>query len=213
MERREYVILVIIAFMFFFSAYLYPAMPETMATHWDADGNVNGYSSRTVGVFLIPALTVGIYLLFKAIPHIAVYKKNIESFKEYYFYLILGVVIFLSAVQGASLAANLGYQFNMTYIIMPLMGIFLFGIGTILEKTKRNFFIGIRTPWTLSSDTVWDKTHRLGGKVFKIIGVLALVSMIVPGSLLFFIIAVFIGIMYLVVYSYVEFQKEEKDKR
>ena len=210
MERREYLIWAIIAAMFISGAYIYPSMPETMATHWDMDGNVNGYSTRAVGIFLMPVLALGIYLLFKAIPHVAIYRKNIESFREYYFYLIAGVVIFLSAVQSAMLAANMGYEFNMKYITMPALAILLFGIGIILEKTKRNFFIGIRTPWTLSSDRVWKKTNRLGSKMFRVFGVLALVSLLVPGSLLFFIIAILIGVIYLFVYSYLEYAKEKK---
>lgn len=211
MERREYLIWAIIALMFISGAYIYPSMPETMATHWDADGNVNGYSTRAVGVFLIPMLALGIYLLFKAIPHIAVYRKNIESFKQYYFYLIAGVVIFLAVVQSAMLAANMGYAFDMSYIIMPTIAVLFYGIGIILEKTKRNFFIGIRTPWTLSSDAVWEKTNRIGSKMFRVFGVLAVLSLIVPGSLLFFIAAVFIGVIYLFVYSYLEYEKEKKE--
>ncbi len=211
MERREYLIWAIIALMFISGAYIYPSMPETMATHWDADGNVNGYSTRAVGVFLIPALTLGIYLLMLAIPHIAVYRKNIESFKQYYFYLIAGIVIFLAVVQSAMLAANMGYAFDMSYIIMPAIAVFFYGIGIILDKTRRNFFIGIRTPWTLSSDKVWEKTNRLGSKMFRVFGVLAVLSLLVPGSLLFFIAAVLIGVAYLLVYSYLEYEKEKKE--
>ena len=211
MERREYLIWAIIALMFISGAYIYPSMPETMATHWDADGNVNGYSTRAVGVFLIPALTLGIYLLMLAIPHIAVYRKNIESFKQYYFYLIAGIVVFLAVVQSAMLAANMGYAFDMSYIIMPAIAVFFYGIGIILDKTRRNFFIGIRTPWTLSSDKVWEKTNRLGSKMFRVFGVLAVLSLLVPGSLLFFIAAVLIGVAYLFVYSYLEYEKEKKE--
>ncbi|NOQ38366.1 DUF1648 domain-containing protein [archaeon] len=210
MERREYLIWAIIALMFISGASIYSSMPETMATHWDADGNVNGYSTRIVGVFLIPVLTLGIYLLFRAIPHIAVYRKNIESFKEYYFYLKIGLVAFLAVVQSAVIAANRGYAFDMSYIIMPAMGILFYGVGIIIEKTKKNFFIGIRTPWTLSSDKVWEKTNRLGSKMFRVFGVLAVLSLLVPGSLLFFIVAVLIGVVYLFVYSYLEYEKEKK---
>ncbi len=210
MKRREYMIWAIIALMFISGAYIYPSMPETMATHWDADGNVNGYSTRAVGVFLIPTITFGIYLLMLAIPHIAVYRKNIESFKQYYFYMIAGIVIFLAVVQSAMLAANMGYAFDMSYIIMPTIAVLFYGIGIILEKTRRNFFIGIRTPWTLSSDAVWEKTNRIGSKMFRVFGVLAVLSLFVPGILLFFIAAVFIGVIYLFVYSYLEYEKEKK---
>ena len=210
MKRREYMIWAIIALMFISGAYIYPSMPETMATHWDADGNVNGYSPKAVGVFLIPALTLGIYLLMLAIPHIAVYRKNIESFKQYYFYMIAGIVIFLAVVQSAMLAANMGYAFDMSYIIMPTIAVLFYGIGIILEKTRRNFFIGIRTPWTLSSDAVWEKTNRIGSKMFRVFGVLAVLSLFVPGGLMFFIVAVFIGVVYLFLYSYLEYEKEKK---
>ena len=212
MKCREYLIWAIIALMFISGASIYSSMPETMATHWDADGNVNGYSTRAVGVFLIPALTLGIYLLMLAIPHIAVYRKNIESFKEYYFYLKIGLVAFLAVVQSAIIAANRGYAFDMSYIIMPALGVLFYGVGIIIEKTRKNFFIGIRTPWTLSSDAVWEKTNRLGSKMFRVFGVLAVLSLLVPGSLLFFIAAVLIGVAYLFVYSYLEYEKEKKEQ-
>ena len=85
MDLRNFASLTIIALMFIAGAYVYPNMPELVATHWDIDGNVDGYSSRTVGIFLFPVVTFGIYLLFLLIPKIAVYKKNIQQ-NLFYFY-------------------------------------------------------------------------------------------------------------------------------
>ncbi len=211
MKPKDYAVLVIIAMMFLTGAYLYPKMPDPMATHWDLDGNVNGYSSPVVGVFLLPAMTLGIYLLFLLIPKIAVYRKNIMSFYDYYSAFMAGIVGFMAVVYASMLLLNLGYSINLNYIVLPATGLLFYGISFLLEKSKKNFFIGIRTPWTLSSDKVWEKTHKLGAKMFRMFGVLAFVSVIIPSGFMVFMASTFLGVIYLVVYSYFEYKKEKKN--
>ena len=107
----------------------------------------------------------------------------------------------------------MGQKFNMTSAIMPAIGILFYGIGVVLETTKRNWFIGIRTPWTLSSDAVWEKTHKLGSKLFKAIAIIAFLSLFFPGQLLLLVVGpALLVALYLVVYSYIEYKKETKSK-
>ncbi|NOR85552.1 DUF1648 domain-containing protein [archaeon] len=209
MNLYNFVGLTIIALMFIAGASVYPNMPELMATHWDANGNVDGYSSRTVGIFLIPVMTFGIYLLFLLIPKIAVYKKNIQSFYKTYSNFMVGIISFMAIIYAVTLLSNLGYVINMNYIIMPALGFLFYGVSFLLEKSKKNFFIGIRTPWTLSSDKVWEKTHKLGATIFRILAVLAFASLLFPNGIILFIIPTFASIIFLVVYSYFEYQKEK----
>ncbi len=112
MSAKDYVVMVIITMMFLTGAYLYPEMPDPMATHWDLDGNANGYSSPVVGIFLLPVISFGIYLLFLLIPKIAVYRKNIMSFYDYYSAFMAGIVGFMAVVYASMLLLNLGYSIN-----------------------------------------------------------------------------------------------------
>ena len=95
------------------------------------------------------------------------------------------------------------------------MGVLFFSIGIVIGKAKRNWFIGIRTPWTLSSEAVWDKTHRLGGKVFMVSGLVSLLGFFFEGyvALLLILAPIMIGSIFLVVYSYFEYQKLNANKR
>ena len=104
---------------------------------------------------------------------------------------------------------NLGYYFNMTYALVPGLSIIFFSVGTLIEKTKINYTIGIRTPWTLASEEVWNKTHKLGGMVFKTISVLIFISMFLPKNFLILSIAFMFGLLvWVVIYSYLEYRKD-----
>ena len=108
---------------------------------------------------------------------------------------------------------TLGYTFNMTTMILFPIGILFIYIGFLLGKAKRNWFVGIRTPWTLSNEKVWDKTHQLGGKLFKAAGIIALFGIMFPDySIWILLIPVLFVSFYLVVYSYFVYQKETKKK-
>ncbi|MEM2728714.1 MAG: SdpI family protein, partial [Candidatus Bathyarchaeia archaeon] len=86
-----------------------------------------------------------------------------------------------------------------------------FYIGILCENSRRNWFIGIRTPWTLSSDRVWEKTHRLGGKLFKAAGVIAMLGALIQEHAFILILApIIFAAAYTIIYSYVEYQKEVK---
>ena len=103
------------------------------------------------------------------------------------------------------------YQFNMNLMLIPALVILFYYIGVMTSKAKRNWFIGIRTPWTLSSERVWDKTHQLGGKLIKLSAIVALIGMFFGQYALWFVLLPIMGVMvYLVVYSYLEYKKENK---
>jgi uncharacterized membrane protein len=123
------------------------------------------------------------------------------------------MIVFLFYIYLLSIAWNLEYRFNMTRMILPAIGILFFYIGILVENAKRNWFIGIRTPWTLSSDKVWAKTHKLGGKLFKIAGVIAFLGILLQKySIWLLLVPALIAGLYPVVYSYFEYQKEIKKK-
>jgi uncharacterized membrane protein len=137
------------------SVIVYPRLPEIAASHWNAAGEVNGYMPRFWVAFLMPLISVGLLLLLLLVPSLDPLKANIATFRPYYNAFIALIIVFLLFIHGITLAWNLGYdQFNIGDAILPAVGLIMIFAGVLMAKAKRNFFIGIRTPWTLSNDTV-----------------------------------------------------------
>ena len=192
---------------------LWNQLPEQMASHWNANDQVDGYMSKFWGAFLMPLVTLGMFSLFFIIPNIDPLKANIAQFRETFNLFIAFMVGFMVFVHALTLRWNLGYtDFGIGQSMLPAMGLLFIFIGFMLRKAKRNFFIGIRTPWTLSSDTVWDKTHQLGAVLFMASGVLAFIGGFFGGMTAFWMLFVpLIGsTIFLLVYSYVLYQRETK---
>lgn len=193
---------------------LYPSMPGIMATHWNASGEVNGYMPKSSGLFLMPFVSLFMIGLFLLIPKIDPLKANIEKFRKYYDGFIVFLLSFLFYIYVLSIAWNLGIKFNMTHMILPSMGVLFYYVGILLENAKRNWFIGIRTPWTLSSDNVWDKTHKVGARLYKAAGLAALLGIFFGKYAIFILIAPIIIVnVYLIFYSYSEYIKEIEVKK
>jgi uncharacterized membrane protein len=195
---------------FLLGAYLYPIMPERMASHWDASGSVNGYMPKLTGLFLMPAISMILFLVFLVIPKIDPLKENIAKFRAYFDLFILLLFVFLFYLYLLTILWNLGYRFNIIQLMAPAIGLLIFYAGVMTENAKQNWFIGVRTPWTLSSERVWNKTNRLAGKLFKAAGILAMLGAIFPGHAIWFILVpVILAGIYPLIYSYQGYQREE----
>jgi uncharacterized membrane protein len=194
------------------SAILYPRLPEMAASHWNAAGQVNGYMPRFWAAFLMPIISVGLLLLFLVLPAIDPLKANIAAFRSYYNAFIALIIVFLLFIHGITLAWNLGYnQFNIGNAILPAVGIIFVFAGVLMAKAKRNFFIGIRTPWTLSNDTVWDETHKLGSKIFIGAGIVMILSIFFGASAYWIIFPITMLAAFIpVVYSYILWRRITK---
>jgi len=211
MRKSEIIVLGIILLSFIVGIYLYPQMPEKMASHWNAKGEVDGYMSKFWGLFLMPLISVGLFLLFIAVPKIDPLKHNVEKFRRYYDGFIVLIIVFLFYLYLLTIFWNIGIRFEMIQLLVPAFGILFYYCGILTENAKRNWFIGIRTPWTLSNDVVWDKTHKIGGKLFKAAGIVAFMGIFFQSYALFFVLVpVILVAVYTVIYSYVEYQKEMK---
>jgi uncharacterized membrane protein len=193
---------------------LYPRLPDPMASHWNFQDEVDGHMTRFWGVFMMPIITAAIVGLFLVIPSIDPLRANISRFRPTFNAFILLMVLFLGYIWKLSILWNLGYRsFRMSTAIMPAMGLLFIFIAHLLRMSKRNWFIGIRTPWTLSSDAVWDATHRLGSVLFLVAGILALLgSLFGKYAYLFTLVPVITVTVVLVIYSYVVFQREARSQ-
>ena len=207
------VVLIMIAAATLAGLLLWNRLPDQMASHWNINDQVDGYISKFWGVFMLPLITLGMFLLFLVIPSIDPMKANIAQFREAFNLFIVLIVGFMVYLYGLTLAWNLGYtNFRMSGAMLPAIGLLFIFIGFMMRQAKRNFFIGIRTPWTLSSDMVWNETHRVGAILFMISGALAFIGGFFGGTTAFWMM--FAPIMgstaFLLVYSYMLYQRETR---
>jgi uncharacterized membrane protein len=164
------------------AAWAYPQLPGVIAGHWNAAGQVDGYMPKFWGLLLMPMIVAVLWLLFTVIPNIDPFKANFAAFRRQYNLLVLIIVFVMLIIDKLTLLWNFGYRFPFANAIDALFGLLFIGIGALMPSMKRNFFMGIRTPWTLASEKVWDETHRRGGKVFLVAGVVALLSAFLPAE-------------------------------
>lgn len=208
-KKAQIITIIIILISFAVGVYFYPQFPDKMASHWNIQGEVDGYISKFWGAFLMPIVSLGLFLLFLLIPRIDPLKRNIEKFRKYFDTFIVLIILFLFYVYLLTVFWNIGISFNMSRVILPAIGILFYYIGVLLKHAKRNWFIGIRTPWTLSSDNVWEKTHKLGSKLFKTAGVIALLGIFFQSLAIWLILVpVILVSVYTIFYSYFEYKKE-----
>lgn len=211
MKKYETIVGIIILLSFAIGIYFYPKIPDLMVSHWNIQGRADGYIQKFWGLFLMPFLSIFLYLLMSFFPEIDPLKNNVKKFRKYYNSFLVLIMLFLFYLDILMIAWNLGYTFSMVQFLLPAMGIVFYYSGVLMENSSMNWFIGIKTPWTLSSQEVWKKTNRLGGKLFKIVAIVTFLSIFL-GSISFWImIASLLGIViYVYVYSYLEYKKGKK---
>ncbi|HUK39046.1 MAG TPA: SdpI family protein [Methanomicrobiales archaeon] len=202
----------IVVLTFAVSLAAYPYLPGMLATHWGLSGQVNGYLPKAWGLLVVPVISAALALLFRIIPRIDPLKANIAKFRPTYDRFVMVILLFLLYVSLLTIAWNAGVRFNLAQLLSPAFGVLYYACGVLIGRARRNWFVGIRTPWTLSSDRVWDRTHAVGGRLFRAAGVLAFLGAAFPGTVWIFLLGPVIVIsVYLVVYSYREYQREAKE--
>jgi len=211
LRKSEIISLLIIMISFIIGISFYSLLPDKVASHWNAKGEVDGYMSKFGGLFLMPVISLVLLLLFIIIPKIDPLKHNIEKFRKYFNGFIVLMMLFLFYLYILTILWNIGVRFNFVHLLVPIFSIFFYYCGILIQKAQRNWFIGIRTPWTLSNEQVWNKTHKIGGKLFKIAGIISLIGILLPEYALFFVICpVIIASLFPVIYSYFAYQKLTK---
>jgi uncharacterized membrane protein len=178
---------------FAFSIWALPQLPPEVATHWGVDGQPNDWSSPAFAALLMPGIMLFMSAIFAALPNIDPLKRNYQFHGSVYFLLGNVIVGFMGAVQVLILGSALGWPLDM----------------------RPNWFMGIRTPWTLSSERVWRKTHRVGGYTFILAGLVFIATAFVAtgetGRTVMFV-SIFPLILWPVVYSYLEWRREKAER-
>ena len=209
-----FIALALVLMSFVVGISMMPALPEMMVTHWDAQGAANGWLPRFWGTAILPCLLLAVFLFMVYMPQADPLYSNVLLFKDEYYQFIAILAAFMDFVYFISLGINLGIKIDIIQAMMPAMALLFFFIGALMKSAKRNYFVGIRTPWTLASDEVWDKTHAVASKLFQGYALLLFSGMFFPDAAIFVVIAFILTIsFYLYVYSYLEFKKiEARDK-
>ena len=209
MKITNIISIVIIIISIGIAIFFYDSMPDEMASHWNSNWIVNDYIDKIWWLSLMPLLLLVTYILFLIIPKIDPLKNNIEKFRPYYDRFLLVILIFFLYIYSLTIYWNLWYKFNMNLMILPAISVFFYSTWIIMCKAKRNWFIGIRTPWTLSSDRVWSKTNKLGWRLFKILSFISIVCIYIwDNSYKFLITTTILTAIFLIIYSYVEYWDE-----
>jgi uncharacterized membrane protein len=210
MAPIRYGITLIIVLTLAITVLAYPALPDRIPSHWNINGEVDGYSSALWGVLIVPLIMVALTALLLLLPRVDPLRANYQKFRRYYDGFILVFAAFLFVIQLQILLSGLGYPVSPTVVYPIILGGLFIYLGFLIEHAEQNWFVGIRTPWTLSSEQVWKKTHARGGTLFKIAGVIAIAGVLFGRySLWFVLVPVLVVAVYLVVYSYREFQREK----
>lgn len=193
-------------------AAVYPQLPERVASHWNYRGEVDGYSSRCWGAFGIPLMTAGIYLGMLLLPLIDPRRQNYEKFAGAYRVIKAVLVIFMTGIHLIVVLNALGFQLPVDRIVMTGVSLLFLIIGNYMGQFRHNYFVGIKTPWTLASAEVWRKTHRLGGRLWVVAGVLGLVGAVLRGPVggAVLVTALVLAAIVPIVYSYLEFRRISK---
>ncbi len=195
--------------MLAYSLWLYSSLPERIPTHWNWKGEVDGWGSRSFGSFFLPGMSAGLFLLFLALPWLSPKGFQVEPFRSTYNLIVVLVLALMAYIHIVALQAALHPRLDVSHALIG--GIFLLfgGIGLLLGRVKRNFWVGVRTPWTLASEAVWDKTHRLSARLYFLIGVLGALAVWLGVSpavcFVLFMVVVFVPVVYsLVLYKQME---------
>ena len=202
--KRDWPLLALIALLFLLGAYFYPKLPERVPSHWNVRGEVDGYSSRFFGAFGLPLISLGIYLMMLVTPSLDPKKRNYPRFIGAYNIIRWTTIGIMALTHGIVLMAGMGYTIDAGKVIQPAVALMFILIGNQMGRFKHNYFVGIKTPWTLANEEVWRKTHRMAGPIWVVGGVLALLTTWLPAPYNFGVMMAVVVIVSLVpvIYSY-----------
>jgi uncharacterized membrane protein len=200
----------LVAAAFLMTGGFYGRLPRNVPVHWNGRGVADGFMAKPWGAFLLPLTMAAIWLLFWALPKISPHGYRLDRGRRAFAIVQVSVLAFLLAVATLALLAGTGAPIPIARAVPMFVGALLMVIGNFMPKFSRNFFVGIRTPWTLSSDEVWLRTHRLGGALFVLAGLALIVSGALDGGLAGMLGPVLVAALAPMIYSYVIYRRIER---
>lgn len=159
-----------VAAEFVLGAAFYPRLPDPCPIHWNLSGQVDDHGPRWVMAFLFPAISAVIALMLIVLPRLGPFRANFERFSITYGRICVSILAAFAAMELVLLLAASGHPLNVGNALAVVLGLMIALLGNWFGKLRRNLYVGIRTPWTIANDTVWERTHRMGGRLFVGVG-------------------------------------------
>lgn len=191
------------------ATFMYESLPDPMPSHWNAQGEIDDYMDKPWGVIVLPLAVIAIFAMMKLIPVISPKGFRTDKFSGVVNILMVTLTGFMTGITILVFLQASGRNVQMNEMIFGAIGLLFIVLGNYLGKVRKNFFIGIRTPWTLASDEVWNRTHRMGGWIFVLIGFFMFLNAFVqlPEKMLIWSIVILALIP--VVYSFIIYRSIE----
>lgn len=200
----------LIALAFAGSAAAWPRLPDQVPVHWNLQGEVDRYGSRLEGALFLPVLMLAVWGMMRILPKLDPKRANYPRMQATYELVITLSLAGMLAMHLVIVAVSLGYPVPIDTVIPVVVGVMLIAIGNVLPRAKPNWWFGVRTPWTLSNERVWVRTHRVAGYSLALAGVALVVAAFAsaPWARILMVAGVAIGALVPVVYSYFAWRKE-----
>lgn len=195
-----------------FSLWAAPQLPERVAIHWGVSGEPDGWSSKSTLLFMMPLVAVGMALLMLVLPKIDPRKASWAQHGSTYWVLVNLLLAFLALMHVVTIGYNLGWPIEISTVVVAGVGLLFAAIGNMMTRMRPNWFMGIRTPWTLSDDAIWRKTHRVGGYLFTAAGLVMVFAALLklPGLIFVVIAAVTVAAIVPIAYSYILWRRNQE---
>jgi uncharacterized membrane protein len=208
--RAELPQLLIIVAMFAVAAWSWPQVPDRLPTHWNLSGEVDGYGGKFAGLLLLPLIASMVYLMLLFMPLIDPGRKNYQNFAGPFWVMRMAIVLFLAFTYGVMVLAAFGHKIDMTTVICFAAAALLMVCGNLMGKLRPNWFVGVRTPWTLSSRLSWNKTHRLAGWLLMLMGLLLAALAVFRTTWMLVVMVTVDGLClaWIIVYSYLVYRRD-----
>jgi immunity protein, SdpI family len=187
----------------------YPQLPNIVPIHWDAQGHVNGWGPKWSLFIYGPGMMLFIVLMFSALPWLSPNKFEVDSFRATYLYIMIVIVAMLAYCQLLIVVTALGVVLDVSRAIEGGICLLIALLGNVMGKVRRNFFVGIRTPWTIANEQVWNATHRFAAKTFFAGGLFGLIAVILRAPFWLPVTAIMVAALVPVIYSLMLYKRLE----
>jgi uncharacterized membrane protein len=206
-SATDVLIWAVIAIQVLVGVYAFIVLPDKVPIHWGIDGRPDSYGPKWIDSFLFPLMSIGLYVLLRVLLSIGPRlggRESAASNAQVRNVILVGFVLFMLVVQLAVTTIALGLKIDLLFVINLALSVLFIFLGNYMGKLRRNFWMGIRTPWTLTSDFVWERTHRLGGWLFVAVGLLGILFSFFPLVRVWgVVVPIVVASAFLCIYSYV----------
>jgi len=194
-----------------FGGAMYSRMPERVPTHWNIYGVADGFGPRWELAFGVPVVLAGVMVLLALLPLMGPFRANFERFRVVYGRVCVTIAAAMVAIHVVVVLKGAGRAIDIGAAMAVILGVLFAVLGNWMGKLRRNMYIGIRTPWTIANDVVWERTHRIGGRIMMACGVVIVAAglMGLSDTMCFVVVMSSVGVLVLwsIVYSYVIYRR------